>query len=85
MNKARVIPSSRISEMLQEMPLKTRLNVTNEMLIQSYLIDAGFIPDGFWTDEKEKKYGKSFRKFAKELTKAQMKEFKQWEKDGRPK
>jgi len=70
---------------LKEIPLKTRLQVLNEMLIQSHLIDIGVIPDGGWTDEKEEKYGKLFRKFAKELTKHQMNEIKQWEKDGRPK
>lgn len=84
-NKARVVHSERIDEILVRCPLKTRLNVVNEMMIQSYLVDAGYIPDGFWSDEKEKKYGKSFRKFAKELTMVQMKEFKKWEKDGRPK
>jgi hypothetical protein len=54
------------------------------MLIQSYLVEIGHIPEGFWSNSKEKKYGRSFRKFASQLTKAQMKEFKEWEKDGRP-
>ena len=70
---------------LTSIPLETRLKVVNEMSIQTFLIDECYIPSGFWSDEKEKLYGKSFRKFAKELTKAQMKEFKQWKKDGRPK
>jgi hypothetical protein len=70
---------------LKSVPLKTRLNVTNEMLLQTHLVNIGVIPDGFWSDEKEKKYGKLFRKFAKELTRVQIKEFKEWEKDGRPK
>jgi hypothetical protein len=75
----------RMAEMLKDIPLKTRLYVLNEMLIQSYLIDAGYVPDGFWSDEKERKYGRSLRKFAKALTRAQMQEIRQWEKDGRPK
>jgi hypothetical protein len=85
MIKARIVKNERMHEILRSIPLKTRLNVLNDMMLQSYLIDIGVIPDGFWSDEKEKKYGKLFRKFAKEMTKAQMKEFKQWEKDGRPK
>lgn len=83
-NKARVVHNERLAEMLKDVPLKTRLKVVNEMMIQSYLIDQKFIPDGYWSDEKEKMYG-HFRKFAKELTEAQMKEFKEWEKDGKPK
>lgn len=83
-NKVRIVHNSLISKMMKRIPLEIRMKVTNEMMIQSYLIDAGYIPDGFWNDEKEKKYGKSFRKFAKELTEAQIKKFEEWEKDGRP-
>ena len=83
MEKARVVHSKIIEDIRKRTPLKTRLNVSNEMLIQSYLVDQKFIPDGFWSDEKEKMYG-HFRKFAKELSQVQIKEFKQWEKDGRP-
>jgi hypothetical protein len=54
------------------------------MWLQTYLINNGFIPEGCWSDEKEKKYGKLFRKSAKELTKHQMRIFRIWEKDGRP-
>jgi hypothetical protein len=84
MCKARIVESNWIDNLLKSMSLKARLNVTNEMLIQSYLTEIGHIPDGFWSDDKEKKYGRSFRRFAKELTRIQIKEFKQWEKDGRP-
>ena len=74
-----------IDQILKESPLKTRLLVLNEMLIQSYLVEIGHIPDGFWSDGKERKYGRSFRRFAKQLTKYQLSEIKRWEKDGRPK
>jgi len=84
MTKARVVHSKTIEDILKRTPLKTRLKVTNEMLIQSYLVEIGHIPDGFWSDGKERKYGRSFRRFALQLTKAQIKEFKQWEKDGKP-
>jgi hypothetical protein len=83
MDKNRKTAQEKILEILHSVPLKIRLDVVNEMMLQSCLIDMGFIPDGFWSDEKEKKYGK-FRKFAKEFTKVQIREFKEWEKDGRP-
>lgn len=72
-------------QLLKETSLKTRLSVLNHMLILSFMVDNGFIPDGYWTDEKEKKYGKMLRKITIELTSAQLKEIKDWEKDGRPK
>ena len=53
-------------------------------MLQSCLVDLGFIPNGFWSDEKEKKYG-AFRKYAKQFTKQQIRVFKEWEKDGKPK
>ena len=78
-------PEHSIKKALKRIRLRTRLYVTNDMTILSYLIDNGFIPDGSWTDEKEEKYGKALHKFAKQLAKYQIKEMKQWEKDGRPK
>ncbi len=74
-----------IKKRFKKIPLKTRLYVLNDMLILGYLVDNGFIPAGFWSDEKEEKYGKSIHKFANKLTKCQIKEIKQWEKNGRPK
>jgi len=65
--------------------LKDRLNILNDMMLQIHLVDIGVIPNGFWSDEKEKKYGKLWRKFAKEMTKHQITIFNEWEKDGRPK
>lgn len=83
MSKARVIKSPHFQDILKDTPLKIRLNVINEMSIQSFLIDSGYVPDGFWTDDKEEKFG-GFREFAKELTENQISEFNRWEKDGRP-
>jgi len=72
MNKNKPIIEENIKVLLGNSPLKSRLLTLNYMMIQTYLIDIGYIPDGYWTDEKEKKYGKSLNKFAKKLTKAQM-------------
>ena len=68
----------------KRIPLRIRLKIQNEMMIQSYLIDNGFIPDGYWDDEKEEKYGKGFRKLAGEMAEAQIKTTKEWEDHGRP-
>ena len=74
-----------IDRLRKRIPLKTRIKVHNEMLIQSYLIDHGFIPDGYWDDEKEEKYGKHFRALAEKMADNAIEEFNDWEKDGRPK
>ena len=55
------------------------------MMILGFLVDIGHVPDGGWSDEKEKKYGEEYRAFASKLTAAQLEEFNNWEKDGRPK
>jgi hypothetical protein len=85
MSKARIVHSPLIEKLLKESSLECRLRTTNHMLILSYLIDSGYIPDGPWTDEKDEKYGESIEGFVRELTDQQIKEFEQWEKDGRPK
>ena len=85
MTKARVVHSPLIEKLLKETSLECRVRTTNHMLILSYLVDIGHIPDGPWTDEKYEKYGESIETFVRELTKAQMDEFEQWEKDGKPK
>ena len=46
--------------------------------------DNGFIPDGYWSDEKEEKFGKSFRELAGKMADNAIEEFNEWEKDGRP-
>ena len=74
-----------VENILHNAPLKLRLNVLIEMWLQTYLVDIGVIPDGYWSDAKERKYSKLFRKPSKQLTKWLIEEIKQWEKDGRPK
>lgn len=76
--------SNIIERLRKRVPLRTRLKVYNEMMIQSFLIDIGHIPDGYWSDEKEEKYGKEFRRLAGELADRAIEEFEEWEKDGRP-
>jgi len=72
-----------IDRIRKRIPLRTRLKVHNEMLIQNYLVDNGYIPDGYWSDEKEEKYG-MFRELAGKIADMTIEEFKEWEKDGRP-
>jgi hypothetical protein len=85
MNKNRKYNSKIVDEILHHAPLKQRLNVLIEIWLQTHLIDIAVIPDGYWSDEKEKEYGVLFRKPSKKLTKWIMKEIKDWEKDGKPK
>ena len=74
-----------IGRIRKRIPLETRLKVMFEMSIQTFLTDEiGHIPDGYWTDEKEEKYGKQFRAFAKKLTERTLRDIKEWEDDGRP-
>jgi len=76
--------SDLFDRLIKKIPLRTRLKVTNEMLIQSYLTDIGVIPDGYWSDEKEEEFG-SFRLLASKLADIAIEKFEEWEKDGRPK
>jgi hypothetical protein len=85
MNENRKINEEKVFEILHTASLKMRLEVFNDMALQTHLIEIGVIPEGFWSDEKEKKYGKLWRKFAKVMTKHQLRIVKEWEKDGRPK
>ena len=77
--------SSFLEALRMNIPLRIRLKVLNEMMIQSFLTDIGHIPDGGWSEEKEEKYGTEFRALAKKMTDAQIEEITNWEKDGRPK
>lgn len=72
------------NEELKKIPLENRLTILYEMLLHAFLVDDGYIPEGYWNDEKEEKYGTGFRKQAKEMAKATIKEFKEWEENGRP-
>jgi len=74
-----------VEDILHGIPLKLRLEVSIEMWLQSHLVDIGVIPNGYWSDVKERKYGKLFRKPSKTLAKWLLREIKDWEKDGRPK
>ncbi len=72
-----------IERLRKKTTLRIRLKVHNEMLIQNYLVDNGYIPDGYWSDEKEEKYG-SFRELAVKMADMAIDEMNEWEKDGRP-
>lgn len=75
---------SEIDEILKRIPLKTRLNVLNHMMLQTFLIDNGFIPEGYWDDEKELKYGKMLKESAERMTNAEIDTFKEWDLSGSP-
>ena len=54
------------------------------MMLQTFLIDNGFIPDGYWDDEKEAKYGKMLQDAAERMTDAEINTIREWEDHGRP-
>jgi hypothetical protein len=76
--------SKTIKNLRKRIPLRTRLMVGNEMLLRVYLIDNGFVPEGYWSDDKEEKYGKFIRELAERVTDTSIADFIEWEKDGRP-
>jgi len=73
-----------LEKLRKETPLEIRLRVHNHAYFLCFLVDNGYIPDGYWTDEKEEKYGKQIHEFVTTLTDSQLKEVKEWEEDGRP-
>jgi hypothetical protein len=83
--KVRKYNSEIVDDILKSISLKTRLEVLLSMWLQSHLVDIGVIPDGFWSDTKEIKYGKLFRDPSKELAKCILNEIEEWEKNGSPK
>ena len=73
-----------LDKIRKRIPLRTRLTVLNHMMLQTFLIDNGFIPDGYWDDEKEAKYGKMLQDAAERMTDAEINTIREWEDHGRP-
>jgi len=72
-----------IDELLRSFPIKGRLDILNEMSIINMLVELGYREDRPWAiDEKEEL--ENIIRYAKKMTKHQIEEFDQWEKDHRP-
>ena len=72
-----------LEDLLKETSLEIRLDVLNRMSIIALLIDLGYREDKEIGDDEEEKFKKLFE-LSKILTKNQIKEFNEWEADGRP-
>ncbi len=69
-----------IDELLRSLPIATRLGILNEMMLINMLVELGYREDRPWAiDEKEEL--ENIIRYAKRMTKDQINEFEQWEKD----
>lgn len=76
---------NRIKKLHKKIPLKTRLYVSNEMMLITALVDLGFIEDRSWTDSAEDdELLLKINKIALDHTEHQLKQIEKWEEDGRP-
>ena len=82
--KAKEIKSSRIADILKETPLEIRLSVNNEMAFIELITKLGYRESKPWSDDENDILQKIWE-LALELTKNQVIEIEQWEKDGKPK
>lgn len=72
-----------IERILKETPLQTRLKVCTEMAFINLLTELGYRENKMWTDDEDETLNK-LCDLAKELVKDHIKEFEQWQKDGKP-
>jgi hypothetical protein len=74
---------SRMSELLKKQPLEHRLYISNDMFFVQLITELGYRENKYWTDEEDelsRKISELAKKYAKQL----VKEFEEWEADGRP-
>jgi hypothetical protein len=69
-----------VKELLIETPLKTRLQVSNEMMFINLLSVIGFRKDKMWTESENELLSK-ICKLAEEHTENQLKQIKRWHDD----
>ena len=74
---------SKIAKILKETPLKTRLEVSNQMAFISLLTELGFREDKYWTDDEDELL-KKLCQSAKKHTKHQLQQIEKWKQDGEP-
>ena len=61
-----------IKELMKDIPLETRLKVSNEMAFINLIVELGYREDKAWTDDEDELLGKLMT-LADEHTKSQMK------------
>jgi hypothetical protein len=74
--------SKSVERLLKEIPLETRIRVSNQMAFINLLSELGY-RKGYWRPDEDETF-KTLCKLADELTQYHLDEIKQWEEDGKP-
>lgn len=72
-----------LEKIRKETPLKTRLKVSTEMAFISLISELGYRENKMWTDDENDTLNK-LCDLAMDLVNDHIKEFEQWQKDGKP-
>lgn len=72
-----------ISELTKNIPLKTRLNVSNEMAFIDLIVELGYRESKMWTDD-EKDILSKLRELSRKHTESILEDIEEWESDGKP-
>ena len=75
--------SKAFNKLVKEIPLKTRLKVTNEMAFINLIVELGYREDKMWTDDENEILSKLYL-LAEEHTDSILKDLEEWDKDGNP-
>jgi hypothetical protein len=74
--------SETVERLLKEIPLKTRLSVSNATAFINLLSELGY-RKGYWGPDEDEKF-KRLCELADEHTQYQLNEIKEWEENGKP-
>lgn len=72
-----------ISDIAKNVPLKTRIKVSNEMAFINLIVELGYREDKMWTDDENELLDK-LSVLAQEHTDSILKYIEEWNKDGKP-
>lgn len=72
-----------LEKIRKETPLKTRLKVSTEMAFINLISELGYRENKMWTEDEDETLNKLCA-LAKDLANDHIKEFEQWQKDGKP-
>lgn len=72
-----------LEKIRKETPLKTRLKVSTEMAFINLISELGYRENKMWTEDENETLNK-LCDLAKDLVNDHIKEFEQWQKDGKP-
>jgi hypothetical protein len=86
MAKARKILSNKISELLKETPLESRIKMSCWFMINNVIHESGAREESVWdeTNPKDIEMMKLLDGKTKELTETILRNIKEWEEDGKP-